>query len=1522
MADAVEIKKVLKQWETEFWKEHGRKPNKTDIDSAPGDIKETYVKYTKLKKSAPSSGKVAAKEDNSNSEKTVPRTANVPTESSEQNVQDIDKGKITNENLDMKKEGIDENSDSNKGEVTNENLGMTEANDKNSADKVEVWGSQFDRKVTKIEDTTSGKERQTGGNKPSFLKHLGEKMYQQSLKLNKGQVTKPSAKLWRKPDTPRPIKPYKPDSESADSLSDKLESAAVKTGADEVDGSFNPAGEQKHANFGKVFEKALSISKHKGTIQGSDTDSDVFMNKYQTKAKPKQSFLPSNLSSLISKHRQEMVIEEEFENEEFVVDNKTDFNDDDDNDEETGGHSWNVPVSKLIRDDEKEAVKKSKRNNGKKDSDSENAKRTWKKVSSENVDETDFPAVKSKDKGRTGIEKQNSENVSGFSLSNKVSSGSGVEADDSRSKPQQKKMIRSKSCDEKDTDVEDNFDTFEFDDGSDSDSPKQKPKRKTAAKSAKAKGATRAKKTAKRKANNSEEDIEEKSVQNSDASDDAEESGVKKRKKVLKSQPAAKKRKTNAGSVAVDDDGQVATSTVVKKPTRAKAISNDNFIKLNMKIKTYKRKGRHMTGPQYKRKMWKEKMQARSKSYGDACFKCGQSGHWANKCPGGQSKSHYDKEPVQDEDFPSMQEAAMMAKGCQVQKSVKTEAKVRESQEKLADEHSETVPPDVTALDEEDIDLEIQSGIVRSRPDTATAPPAMKPLIECGEEENVPETPDFVLKGLRKFGFDCFRPGQEEAVMRILCGLSTLVVLSTGGGKSLCYQLPAYLYSQRSTCITLVISPLVSLMEDQVTGLPNGIRGVCLHTNMTAHQRENVLEAVKSGKAQFLLVSPEAIAGGSMSLIASMSSLPPVAFVCIDEAHCLSEWSHNFRPSYLRLCKVLQEKVGVQCFLGLTATATLSTASDVARHLKISDFKKATVRGSPIPANLILSVSRDESREQALIGLLKGERFGNLDSIIIYCTRRDQTDKVATIIRTCMNTGAPAEKLVSKGRGKRPKLEWDAESYHAGLTAAQRKRVQNAFMAGKLRVVVATVAFGMGLDKSDVRGVIHYNMPKSFESYVQEIGRAGRDGERAECHVFLDPEGKDLCELRRHTYANTVDYRTLKKLVQKVLPPCRCRDVHERHAQAKLEAEMFDDDFDMDTLDEPSKPDTEATMEIDGQSGQNTSVNNSGSSESGPGLETSEKNATEKARLCPGHERALPIQETVMDLDVKEEGISTLLCYLELHSSQWLENMSNVYASCKVQCYGGPSQLQAIAKKCPPVAVAIASARKDGKNFSNANSIEFRVVDVSDTMGWDSGPVKKEIKLLQWSFDSGGPKRTGIMVEFSDLAYHFRTPGDFTTEELDDILQFLHERIQRQEKSEIRNLSCLYQALKSVSHRNHWMCSDEADMSKNDKLKVILNQYFDQQLVNVEDDQKEMQDEPIPEFSHGQLVTDIRAFYNLYGQEHSLNGRAIARIFHGIASPCFPATTWGRVRRFWRSHLDVDFNTLMKIATKELISFR
>ncbi|NXX62329.1 RECQ4 helicase, partial [Scopus umbretta] len=268
-------------------------------------------------------------------------------------------------------------------------------------------------------------------------------------------------------------------------------------------------------------------------------------------------------------------------------------------------------------------------------------------------------------------------------------------------------------------------------------------------------------------------------------------------------------------------------------------------------------------------------------------------------------------------------------------------------------------------------------------------------------------------------------------------------------------------------------------------------------------------------------------------------------FACIDEAHCVSEWSHNFRPCYLRLCQVrggkrvlkggiplgrggtpgsrfwvLRDRLGVRCFLGLTATATLATARDVAQHLGIPAEEGIAVRSAAVPPNLHLSVSMDRDRDQALISLLRGERFGCLDSIIVYCTRREETARIAALIRTCLQgilltepagAGQPGQdaaerkKAKAKKRVRRP-LKWIADAYHAGLSAAERRRVQNSFMSGQLRVVVATVAFGMGLDKSDVRGVVHYNMPKNFESYVQEIGRAGRDGEPAHCHLFLDPE--------------------------------------------------------------------------------------------------------------------------------------------------------------------------------------------------------------------------------------------------------------------------------------------------------------------------------------------------------------------------------------------------------------------------------
>lgn len=953
---------------------------------------------------------------------------------------------------------------------------------------------------------------------------------------------------------------------------------------------------------------------------------------------------------------------------------------------------------------------------------------------------------------------------------------------------------------------------------------------------------------------------------------------------------------TELSTISNRKPAMVKTKPAMKKSS---ATLSENFVSLNMKKKGYRRKGAAgLTGAQLRRKQWKQKMSARSTSYGtNKCFKCGGEGHWANKCKGkGVSKpgfkgansnpqpSSYSPEQVEEDDFPTLRQAALMARG---------------------------TGKEISAVTENGTDItDIEASIMKDRWEDSTtsnsqAPSSVKPL--SSTLDNVEEALNL---GLRVFGFSDFRPGQKDSIMRILDGMSTLVVLSTGAGKSLCYQLPAYLYAKHSGALTVVVSPLVSLMEDQITGLPAGVHGACLHSNMAQAQRDSVISALKEGKVHFLLVSPEALVmgGSAHTSFPSPGQLPPIAFACIDEAHCLSEWSHNFRPSYLRLCKILRSRYGVKCFLGLTATATRSTARDVANHLNVGDDQSATIRGAAVPPNLILSASRDELRDEALINLLHGERFRSCPSIIIYCSRREQTTRVATLIRTSMQTEVNLTQPVLEPPTKRQRTSkkkscpttfdptvWTAESYHAGLSAAKRKSVQKAFMSGRLRVVVATVAFGMGLDKSDVRAVIHYSMAKSFEAYVQEIGRAGRDGQTAHCHVFLDPENKDLSELRRHTFGNSVDRSALKKLVSMVFSPCRCSEICRKSGDVRSEL----------TANKPMLTETDCTVEkLDGDKGFPEAQQN-------------------PPPFCRGHERALSIESTVKTLDIKEEGVATLLCYLELHYPNWLELFTNVYGRCNIRCYGGPAQLQAVAKKCPPVAVAIARQKLEGKSFSQSSELEFMVIEVCDAMGWDSGLVKRELRSLQWNAGLSGFCKSGVLVELSDLSFHFRAHGDLTHDQVDEVLEFLTARTRRQEQTELWQLDLLATALRRASHKNSWMCCDEADLARSEALKKELEDFFDvEQKGNGGDEDIRVKTLEPDSNSLSQLHTDIRQFISIYGHDHALTGRSVARVFHGIDSPNFPAETWGRVRRFWRAHLHVDFPVVVREATKMVVAMR
>ncbi|XP_072226828.1 ATP-dependent DNA helicase Q4 [Leuresthes tenuis] len=1018
------------------------------------------------------------------------------------------------------------------------------------------------------------------------------------------------------------------------------------------------------------------------------------------------------------------------------------------------------------------------------------------------------------------------------------------------------------------------------------------------------------------------------------------------------------------------------------KPVRGGG-AEGNFVKINLRTKSHV-KGYALRGIGLRKQLYMQKFQLKGERFGggggyfgrgrrggyrggfsrqgDTCYKCGGTGHWAIDCKGrAPPPSVPDDQPAEEEPFelPTLEDVARATGTLRPQPlafpSVDNE---QQPQEKEVDSDNKD---------------EMLLNVIRPDYQRPPPPPPMKPLYHLTDDGKVQETPDEVHTALRDLGYESFRPGQEEAIMRILSGLSTLVVLSTGMGKSLCYQLPAYLYAQQSKCITLVISPLVSLMDDQLSGLPTELKAACIHSNMTMKQREAAIEKVKSGQVCVLLLSPEALVGGGGSGVGCLPSaqeLPPVAFACIDEAHCVSEWSHNFRPCYLRLCKVLRERLGVQCLLGLTATATLSTALDIAQHLDISDEEGIAVRSAAVPPNLNLSVSMDKEKDQALVSLLKGDRFGCLDSIIVYCTRREETVRVAALLRTCLQGVLVKERKQTNGNsqiqknpvGQRKKelarkkirkpLKWQAEPYHAGLSGSERRRVQNNFMCGELRIVVATVAFGMGLDKSDVRGIIHYNMPKSFESYVQEIGRAGRDGEPAHCHLFLDPEGGDLHELRRHIYADTVDYYTVKRLVQKVFPACKCKKIHQKQQELWKDVEDSELMEMMDVCDQESKlnrstqqddahadrPESTAAQVSELVSAEESLQEDKGERKEKKGDDDTKEGATvgdkgadlkvessdwPEERVCHTHERAIPIQETVEALDITEEGVETLLCYLELHPQRFVELLHPTLSVCKVSCYDGPKQLQKIIKICPPIAVVLARRRMAGQRVERCDQLEFDVVEVADTMGWQLPLVKRGLRQLQWSTGRAGG-RSGILVEFSSPSFYFRSFGDLSDEEMDRVCQFLHGRVQAQERTQLYQLTACFQAFKSVAFPSATSCLDDLDENRSLQLKNLLSEYFDKRR-NRDHTLQPIDLDELDKYKlldwENQIRADIRSFLSNRSDE-KFSGRAVARIFHGIGSPCYPAQTYGKDRRYWRKYIQFDFNQLIRLATQEIIHFK
>lgn len=352
-----------------------------------------------------------------------------------------------------------------------------------------------------------------------------------------------------------------------------------------------------------------------------------------------------------------------------------------------------------------------------------------------------------------------------------------------------------------------------------------------------------------------------------------------------------------------------------------------------------------------------------------------------------------------------------------------------------------------------------------------------------GEEAAVTDLSQARQALKQHFGYEAFRPGQEGVVEAILGRRDALAVMPTGAGKSVCYQVPGVVMDG----LALVVSPLVSLMGDQVRALLDaGIRGAYLNSTLTPGQQSTVLRRALDGAYQIMYVAPERLADPRFLEFAQRAAIPLVA---VDEAHCVSQWGQDFRPSYLTIGDFIAQLPNRPVVAAFTATATARVRADIVRLLDLRDPYEV-VTGFDRP-NLYFGVERlDPKRKIARIAGYALEHAG--DSGIVYCSTRKDTDKVHAAL---LEAGVRAAR------------------YHAGMSAADRAESQRAFIADDAPVMVATNAFGMGIDKSNVRFVIHHNMPESIEAYYQEAGRAGRDGEPSRCTLLWNES--DIVTRRR-----------------------------------------------------------------------------------------------------------------------------------------------------------------------------------------------------------------------------------------------------------------------------------------------------------------------------------------------------------------------------------------------------------------------
>ena len=352
------------------------------------------------------------------------------------------------------------------------------------------------------------------------------------------------------------------------------------------------------------------------------------------------------------------------------------------------------------------------------------------------------------------------------------------------------------------------------------------------------------------------------------------------------------------------------------------------------------------------------------------------------------------------------------------------------------------------------------------------------------------------------FGYDGFRAGQEQAIRAVVAGRSAAAIFPTGSGKSLCYQLPALLLPH----LTLVVSPLLALMQDQLAFLHrHGIAAASIDSAQSREQTSQTMARAKSGELKILMISVERLKNERFRHFISQV---PISLLVVDEAHCISEWGHNFRPDYLKLPDY-QRQFNIPQVLLLTATATPPVIADMQAKFSIAADDVVTTGFYRSNLNLLVEPVSGFNKQRRLVEWLTGKAG---QPTIVYVTQQKTAEQIA-------------EHLAQRG--------FPAIAYHAGMAHELRESIQRRFMAGELNCIVATIAFGMGIDKADIRNVVHYDLPKSVENYSQEIGRAGRDGQPSDCLVLANRDS--LSVLQNFVYGDTPEREGIRCVLDELL---------------------------------------------------------------------------------------------------------------------------------------------------------------------------------------------------------------------------------------------------------------------------------------------------------------------------------------------------------------------------------------------------